>query len=316
MRRAVPARSDDRLRPERLRRRRPVHRGHRGRSEHERVHAHLRQRRARCGGVGGSLLRRRQPRDDRRRARLRPGDVRDEQIERRDASTPCLDANDLLHDLCPVGSDARDLGGGGNLRHEDAAGQVKHLRRIGHRRAVVAAGCRGNAALPHARLQQRVERKPAHALRIVDLLAGVIGEVDVQLALEELETRAVVPALGHRRRHQPATLQQRVGLLRIERFGVVDRRIQPAEEMHHGAHRLGVLITFERGRVVIILEPVLRVTRIARAAGETRTRDRRRRGQGAALRVGLGLQRGAQISGPGRVELLLDHRLRHHQHQR
>jgi hypothetical protein len=51
-----------------------------------------------------------------------------------------------LHQPGAVGADAGDLGGTGDLRHEDLGGDAKLPGRIGHRRAVVAARGRHHAS--------------------------------------------------------------------------------------------------------------------------------------------------------------------------
>src|SRR5581483_8598104 len=79
-------------------------------------------------------------------------------------------------------ADARDLGGGGDLRHEDARPVPQLARRIGHRRAVIAARGGRDSRRRHPAAEQ-IGEGAAHLER-----ARMLGELELEGEREVLET--------------------------------------------------------------------------------------------------------------------------------
>ena len=110
------------------------------------------------------------------------------------------------------------------------------------------------------------KRKAGDRERIIVLLARAVGEIHVELPLEELKARAVIPPRGDRRLDD-AALEQRMGFGWIEPVGVVWRRAHPTEHVHPSADRRGVHLATEHRGIKIVWKPIQRVARIADPPG-------------------------------------------------
>ena len=92
-----------------------------------------------------------------------------------------------------VAADARDLGRRGDLRHEDARLVAEPHGRVGHRRAVIAAGRRGDAGGRHL-AQQQIGERPARLEG-----ARVLRELELQDRREAREPEVLGRDLEHGR---------------------------------------------------------------------------------------------------------------------
>ena len=182
-----------------------------------------------------------------------------------------------------------------DLRKAHAAGEPKGPRRIvDHLELETVARTRANVAILHRQracsadippystlvthnvgIIERVEEaRPVLRDRTIDLLGLVVGEVQIQAVLQELHAQAVVDASGNGRL-ELARVDPHNTARRIERFGKINRGIKPAREMQHRAHRPRDLAALNGIWVVIVLETVARIKRIAvTIGGNARTNGR------------------------------------------